>query len=494
MPMVKTQGLVSTFAAVFLAAGSLAVAGDLRLVDAARRQDLPALVALVKMRADAKAAQPDGATALHWAAHWGNSEAVTLLLQAGADANAANAYGVTPLLLASETGSALVVTRLLAGGATPDLPHTNGMTPLMSAARGGHLHAVEALLDRGASVNAAEQIRGQNALMWALAEGHTAVVETLLARGASVEARSASGFTPLMFAARTGSTANAKVLLSRGASLKATAADGATPLLVATVRGHTELAMFFLQQGADPNALSAGYTPLHWASGVWESIMTHDYHVEEGEWSALGGIPRRGDKLALIAALLDHGAEPNARMTKLAPRYGMSLFIGRFLNNATPFYIAALSGDGEVMRLLASRGANPTLTAAANMTPLIAAAGRTRIEGESSIPESAHLDAVRAALDLGNDVNAVNGDGWTALHAAAYCGFNSIVELLVSRGAQLNIRTRAGDTPLKIAEGYVFPNMINVKPATADLLKKLGGVSPGGPPTRVNENLASDGK
>ncbi len=488
----STRLAVPAAIAIWMAGVLTASAADLRLIEAARRHDLQTLTALVNLKADARAAQPDGATALHWAAHWGNAEAVAALLRAGADPNATNVYGITPLHLAAETGSAAAVTHLLAAGAKPDASQLNGLTALMSAARGGYLDTVTALLDGGATVDAVEQVRGQSALMWAIAEGHTAVVERLLSRGASASKPSGSGFTPLMFAARQGSIATAKALMAHGASLKEAAKDGTSPLLVATVRGHVALATFFLDQGADPNANTAGYTPLHWASGIWESIMTHDYQVEDGEWSTLGGIGRRADKLALIRALLDHGADPNARMTKLAPRYGMSLFIGRFLSNATPFYVAALSADAEVMRLLASRGANPTLVAAGNMTPLIVAAGRARIEGESALAESAHLEAVRAAIELGATVNAVNADGWTALHAAAYCGFNSIVELLVSKGAEVNIQNKSGDTPLKIAEGYVFPNMVNVKPATAALLKKLGGTSREGAPTRVNENLSGD--
>ena len=479
-------------APLLLAASVASAAQEIRIVEAARQRDAAAVAALLNHDVDVNASQPDGATALHWTAHWGDLTTTDLLLRAGAGVNARNAYGVTPLLLASMNGSAALVARLLAAGADPNLAHMTGQTPLMTSARTGSVEAVKSLLAGGANIAASEGTRGQTSLMWALAERHINVARVLLESGASATRGSKGSFTPLMFAAREGDIELAKLVLAHGGSVNEVASNGSTPLLVATVRGHVPLAKFFLEQGADPNVQQAGYTPLHWASGAWESITTHDYSVEEGEWSALSGISTRTDKIDLINALIEHGASVNVQLTQPPPRYGFSLFIDHFINSSTPFYLAALGGDAEVMRLLASKGANPTLPAAGRMTPLIVAAGRARIEGESSILEQDHLEAVRAALDLGNDVNTRNVDDWTALHAAAYAGFNSVVKLLVARGAELNPKTKAGDTPLKIAEGYVFPNMVNVKASTAALLRKLGAVSTPGAPTRVNENLGSD--
>src|SRR4051812_29395649 len=65
--------------------------------NAAESKNIDALKTLVKQRADINAAQPDGTTALHWAAHWNDAEAVSLLLRAGANAKAVNRYGATPL-------------------------------------------------------------------------------------------------------------------------------------------------------------------------------------------------------------------------------------------------------------------------------------------------------------------------------------------------------------------------------------------------------------
>jgi ankyrin repeat protein len=483
-----TRSAAFAACAVVASVNLAAANGDTRLATAARNRDAKAVQSLLQLKADVNASQPGGATALHWAAHWDELATADLLLKAGANPNAANDYGITPLLLAATNGSAALIQRLLAAGANPNAAQMSGQTPLMTAARGGSVNAVNLLVAAGADVNAREKFKGQNALMWALAEHQSAAARALIEHGADIRAPTAAGSTPLMFAAREDNMEIARLLLDKGASLKETAKDGTTPLHVATTRAHVELAKFFLDRGADPNANGPGYTPLHWAAGRWETLHTHDYPVPSGEWSTLIGLPRE-QQLDLIKALLAHGADINARATQLPPRFGYTLssFITRYATGATPFFLAAMSADAELMRFLAANGANPTIAAGVATTALMAAAGRTLVPGESKIPEQDHLEAVKASLDLGADINGANGDGWTALHGAAYAGFDTIVQYLADKGASINARNQNGDTPLKIAEGFVFPNMVNIKASTAELLRKLGGVSNPGPPPRVNE-------
>src|SRR3954471_13487391 len=125
--------------------------------NAAESKNIDALKTLVKQRADLNAAQPDGTTALHWAAHWNDAEAVSLLLRAGANAKAVNRYGATPLSEAVVSGNAAMIEALLNAGASPKtLTSENGETVLMTASRAGNVDAVRLLLDRGADVNAKE--------------------------------------------------------------------------------------------------------------------------------------------------------------------------------------------------------------------------------------------------------------------------------------------------------------------------------------------------
>ena len=338
-------------AALLVFALAATATGDSRLVDAARNRDHRALRALLNQRADVNGRADDGATALLWAAHWNDLDAADLLIRAGADANAANDLRITPLSLACTNGSAPLVERLVTAGANPNTPIATGETPIMTCAASGSADAVRTLIARGADVNVKEPVQNQTALMWAASQRHPAVVKALVEHGADLRARTRKGFTALHFAAREGDIESARLLLaagldvniasqpesqpapaggrgepgaayrgggparSGGPSFEATVSAGSTPLLVATVRAQVPLALFLLEQGADPNAQGAGFTPLHWAAGTWESGEANPVF---GFTDAMSGIPDRDAKVRLVKALLERGAKPNARMTQPA--------------------------------------------------------------------------------------------------------------------------------------------------------------------------------
>ena len=444
-------------------------------MDAARAREEAAVASLIEQQVDVDATAPDGTTALHWAAHWDDLEIADALIRAGAQADAANPFGVTPLWLASENGSAPMIEKLLGAGADPNRALRSGETSLMAAARTGRESTVRALLAAGSAVDAKESTHGQTALMWAAAENHVDVMRLLLAHGADVNQASEGDFTPLMFVARWGNRQPAHLLLEQGAVINAVAADGSTPLLVAAVRGHVDLAIELLERGADPNMEQAGYTPLHWASGVWEAPITFDYELR-GEWAALRGVPTRDGQLRIIRALIEHGADPNAQLTKPPPRNSSSLFPGQELVGATSFFLAAVAADAEVMRLLLAAGADPTIPTKDENEPLVAAAGGfLRIDYETSIPEAQVLDAIQGLVKMGSDITATNARGMTALHAAAMAGLDTVVEYLVHQGASLTAETNDGQTPLEMAVRTENTMQVVVRPSTAALLRKLGG-------------------
>jgi ankyrin repeat protein len=334
----------------------------------------------------------------------------------------------------------------------------------MTAARTGNIDAVRALLERGADVNARESSEDQTALMWAVSERHGTVARLLLERGADVRARSRRGQTALHLAARHGDLDSSRVLLDRGADVNQTASDRLSPLVVASVRDHAALAVFLLERGADPNLSGGGFTALHWAVGLWETELTGPRGIDttrDEEWRALRGVG--AGKTELVKALLAHGADPNSTITRAPQRVGFTRG-GLNLVGATPFVVAAAAGDAGLMRRLAAGGADPQLATRDNTTALMAAAGVGRVSAESSVTEGRALEAVRLALELGGDVNAVNTAGDTALHGAAATGAGAVVKLLVDRGAALNVKNKRGQTPLMSARGS----------PVADLLRTLG--------------------
>jgi ankyrin repeat protein len=465
-----------------------AAASDL-LVEAAKAQDRAAMIALIKQGADVNTPQQDGATALHWAAHWNDIEMARALLDAKARIDVANDYGVTPLSIACADAGGAFVKLLLEAGADPNGGLPSGETPLMSATRANNASAVEALIARGADVNARERSHGQTALMWAFSRGYRDIARTLIDHGADVRAKSDAGFSPLLFAARQGDRDSVEFLLSKGADVNDTAKDGNSVLHVAVVRGHVELSEFLLARGANSNAMGPGYTPLHWAAGTWDSQTTHEYlalppqpHAVNDEWKTLIGLQGEA-KMRVIEALVKHGADVNVRTTKLPPRFGFSFhsFIraGAASPGMTPFAIAAQAGDVPVMRALVAAGADPTIPTLDHTTPLMIAAGLTLIEEEMSTPEDRRLEAVKLALSLGNDINAVNDLGNAALHGPALLGFPKIAEYLVQQGANLNVVNKAGETPLRMAEGTIINAMFFIHDSVAKVLRDAGSKSDG---------------
>src|SRR6184192_2024275 len=218
MMRVKRFGMCG-IAVLLSMGGSLRASGsDALLADAAEKMDRATIRTLVQRRVDVNAPQPDGMTALHWAAYQDDREIAELLVRAGADVNVANRYGVT-------------------------------------------------LLSHGAAVHAKDDRRGQTALMWAAAEGHADVVQALIDAGADVRLRLASGFTPLLFAVREGRLGVVRVLLKAGADVNETVPvegrrrgyggrplpAGTSALLVAVTNAHFELAASLLDAGANPN-------------------------------------------------------------------------------------------------------------------------------------------------------------------------------------------------------------------------------------------------
>ena len=457
-------------AAAVTAACLGATVNDTRLADAAMHQDRPAVESLLKLHADVNVAQPDGTTALHWAAHSDDVAMAQELIRAGANVKTANRFGATPLSLAATNGSAAMIEALLKAGENPNAVVSDmGDTALMLAARTGKPDALKVLLEPhqgkpGADPNKTNS-EGQTALMWAVAEKNAAAAKILIEHGANVNAQTnklpppspfqtifsapfpAGGMTALLYAARQNDLESARILIEAGADVKQNATDASSPLLVATINDHFALAKFLLEHGADPNAADdKGRGPLYAA-----------IDMRNLEWSTRPAPPEKDtlSDLDLIKALLDHGANPNARLTKRIPLRGQPSFDGRWANaiGATPLWRAAQSDDVTVMRLLKDRGADPSIATKDHTTVLMIAAGVGWSDGQSHGSQADAPEALKLCLEWGGDVNAVNDEGYTALHGASFRGANEVVQFLVDHGAKMDVKSKEGRLPVNMAEG-----------------------------------------
>lgn len=439
---------------VLAPAATVAENGGAQLVDAARTQNAQALRALVSQKADVNARSGDGSTALLWLAHWNDADSADLLLRAGADANIANDFGMTPLSQACLNASAQFVRLLLVAGAHPYTAIATGETPLMTCAKTGNAEAVKLLAEYGAPVNAKEPSQNQTALMWAAAERHPAVVNALIEEHADTKAQTKAGFAAIHFAARVGDLESLKLLVGSGVDINSqTGTDekgstsGYTPLLVATLRAQVDTAIYLLDHGADPNVGAAGFTPLHWASTSWEGYASNPVYGFE---DAMSGIQDRPAKLRLVKALLAHGANVNARMTKRQPSFATGYVdaVG-----ATPLLLAASIDDVEMMRILLAAGADPTIKTATNASAIMAATGLNHGIGESFVTEAEATEAVKLLLDLGVDAKGETTLNENALFGPAYRGWNTLLAQMIDLGVNVNAVSKAGVTPWLAANG-----------------------------------------
>jgi ankyrin repeat protein len=454
------------------------------LADAAEGLDRARISVLLKKGADVNAAQADGMTALHWAVYHDDLRTARLLLHAGANVKAANNYAVTPLSLACENGTTAIVELLLNAGADPHAARRGGETPLMTAARTGRAGPVKALLTRGADVNARDR-KGQTALMWAAAEGHADVVAALLTAGADFRTPLPSGFTPLLFAAREGRIEVVRVLLKSGADVNEAmkpqkvpargARAGTSALMLAVENGHFELAVALVKAGADPNDQRSGCAALHMLSWVRKPNRGDS---EDGDPPPIGS--GKLTSLDFVKAMAKHGADLNLPQKAGVPGRGI---LGRV--GATPFLAAASTADVALMRTLVDLGADPKLPNGQRSTPLMAAAGvGVGAPEEAAGTEPEVLEAVTLLVKLGADVNAIDNNGETAMHGAAYRNHPKVVQLLADEGAKIAVWNRAnkiGLTPLVIAEGHRPGLNFRPSPETVAALHQVmlaAGVTP----------------
>ena len=461
------------------------------LIEAIKAADLNTARQLLTSGVDVQETQGDGATALHWAVHRNNQDAVNLLLAAGIDVNVSNELGATALWLASINGDAGMIELLLTAGANPNLSLKRGETPLMTAARSGNVNAVLLLLENGADIDRAETEHGQTALMWATAQRHAGVVRILLDNGADLTARSKvwyqlentagntntsgnfrmahGGSTPFMFAARSGDIATSQALLDAGANVNDTEASKASALVVAAHSGHEELALFLLKSGANPNLAAAGYAPIHAA------VLRSQFE--------------------LVEQLLEKGADINAKVAHgtSGRRFSADYSVRSQLIGMNAFWMAAKYGEVKIVQLLLDRGADPFFVSEAGVTTLQVAMGnsgssldhrRDRIGNAAPdlyAEEQRTLALAKILIDRGIDVNAADDRGQTAMHHAVLKNFPAVVQYLALRGADIAVVNGREQTPLVLAETVqTIPGtngLRGTRPKVAEVLRGLGAVS-----------------
>jgi ankyrin repeat protein len=375
--------------------------------------DTAGLEAALKNGADVAARAPDGTTALHWAAWADQLGAVQVLLRAGADAAAADRSGVTPLQLAAVNGNAAMIETLVAAGADAISPGPDGETPLMAAARTGVPAAIDALLAAGAELDARDREFSQTALMIAVRERQPAAVAVLLERGAAVDAQTRIGPEPKFSPPCKGTGCGSEgVGINRGGLPDRGRRDarrgGMTPLLYAARDGLDEIAGQLIAAGAN--------IELAEANGIRPLLM-----------SAING------NVAIAHRLIEAGADPNP-----------ADFYGRTALWAAVDYRNLDMNNVDMER--------PT-TNYVDREPFLGLVTTLIERGADVNARTRELAPSRRWLYTLGDVSWVDYTGQTPFLRAALSGDTTMMRLLLQHGADPNIPTFAGTTPLMAASG-----------------------------------------
>ncbi|KAL1953314.1 hypothetical protein VTO42DRAFT_3021 [Malbranchea cinnamomea] len=251
-----------------------------------------------------------GASALFWAAQYGQNSTAEYSLKEGADINSTDTSKRTPLLAAVERwvrlygfsyvfnykgiayptkeGDDAMIRLFLEKGADINAPNWTGLTPLHIASEAENGYLARLLLENGADIHATDEL-GRTALHMAARTGREAVISLLAEKGCDIDARDLDQKTPLHTAVGSGKDAVVRLLVELGADVNTANINRQTPLHTAAgnvMTCHTQLInimRLLIEKGADIEArCHCGSTPLHVAASGGCSEETFQLLIDMG--------------------------------------------------------------------------------------------------------------------------------------------------------------------------------------------------------------------
>jgi ankyrin repeat protein len=300
-----------------------------------------------------------------------------------------------------------------ASGEAPLPPVDSKAAGLMEALRQGDAHGFRRTLTQDKKAATLRGPGGSTPLMYAVLYGRTADMQLLIESGADVNTRNNAGATALMWAAD--DVEKTRLLLDRGADVNAKSEDGMTPLMIASnLFGKNEVVKLLLEKGANVNVKSPGLF------GEMNPLVEAGYGGDENT----------------MRLLVQHGADPKSGgplAVALSMRSQCKACVDILLKGAPPSTV-----------IPAMFFVSPPLGPAFGVAPLLSSGGDANAKdpmGNSILAVAAAspaypVDAVKALLDKGADVNSTGATGETAIELAKRHGRTPMVEFLLKAGAK----------------------------------------------------------
>ncbi|KIW95692.1 uncharacterized protein Z519_04277 [Cladophialophora bantiana CBS 173.52] len=500
------------------------------LLSATELSFLDAAKLLLKYGADPNLpAGPDGECPLAMAVIENKLEFLQLYLTYGGDANLNTADGNTLLIKAiTKTNPKKLAELLVDYGSDVNGKNSEGETPLFTAIQAKRVDIMIFLLDHGADPN----LPGPKHLLWPSTYQPKAL-QLLLSRGADF--KKCPGILEL--ATSINHLESVTILLRAGVDPNAKKDGVYTPLCTAIRDNRGELVSLLLANGADANVMASEYPAfkcvthdrthllpqlvaaganLHKPKGIIEKAVAHnnkdalmyllDQHVSPNDRGAEGYTPLttaiRDDRVEFVDILLAHGADPGIRgqdwpicmavkrpemLRKLLPSLSNPRAVKGVLEMAvvanqlesiklllkagvsvedknggvfSPLTTAIREDRKEIVRFLLEE-AGADVNAPGEHLPIIKAIRRCR---------SGDTDIIEMLLARGADINLMYR-GWNAVLQAVENGDAKVLKLLVERGGGVDLEAKdeSGRTVMDIVNGRGWDEAVNI------LLGRRGG-------------------
>lgn len=432
-------------------------------------------------------------TPLHRASQWGHPEIVKMLIAHGADVNSKTKGGLTPLLMVPQQariralpGHNEVVELLLKSGADINARDNRGRTPLDLARQFGQTEIIKRLTEASEGQKTVEkklstdesrvdskETEPLNSLHEALSGRNIAQLEAALSRGADINARDENGDTVLHLACRRGRLPLIRLLLYHGADVNAKNNDGKTPLDILSLKPpRLKTAELLIEKGASISTIhvAAFVGNLEKVKGFIEAGTDMDTKSEDGQTPLFTAV--YGGHIEVVRFLLDKGAEVNEKDNR--DNTPLRYAIWHFKNEIAKLLIdrgadihdfalhwTAMVGNEEMAKLLVAKGVDVNVVMGERgisalafcVDPGSSAIARLLVANGAKVTRihfaalAGDLAKVKEFLENGADVSKKVGNT-SVLHAASAGGNRQIVEIILSKGVDINERIRGGQTAL----------------------------------------------